>query len=140
VAGFLGATNLLEGRIARRDGAAAEIEADFGALAAARAPADLGPGATVTAIVRPEAVRLFGPQGPAPAANVYPVTVESRTFQGETEQVRVRLGSAQVTVSDRPTALPPVGPGGAARIHIPAEGVRVYAREQARAPAEVWGG
>jgi len=137
VAGFLGATNLLEGRIARRDGPAAEIEADFGALAVARAPADLGPGSPVTAIVRPEAVRLLGPQGPAPAANVYPVTVESRTFQGETEQVRVRLGSAQVTVSDRPTALPPVGPGGAARIHIPAEAVRVYAREQAGIPAEV---
>jgi ABC-type Fe3+/spermidine/putrescine transport system ATPase subunit len=137
VAGFLGATNLLDGRIARREGQAALIQGDFGMLRAAAAPAELGPGAVVTVSVRPEAVRLLAPEGAAPAANVYPVTVEARTFQGETEQARVRLGADEVTVSDRPTDLPAVAPGGAARIHIPAEAVRVYARQAAGIPAEV---
>ncbi|MBM4018163.1 MAG: ABC transporter ATP-binding protein [Planctomycetes bacterium] len=136
-AGFLGATNLVDGRIRGRDAGAAVVDTSFGPLRAARAPADLGPGADVTISVRPEAVRLLAAEGPAPAANVYAATVEARTFQGETEQARVRLGGVEVTVSDRPTDLPPVGPGGAARVHVPAEAVRVYARQAAGAAASV---
>jgi hypothetical protein len=41
----------------------------------------------------------------------------------------VRLGAVEMTISDRPTALPPVAPGGAARAHIPADAVRVFARQ-----------
>jgi hypothetical protein len=49
----------------------------------------------------------------------------------------VRLGAIEVTISDRPTALPPVGPGGAARVHIAADAVRVFAREPASTLANV---
>jgi len=137
VAGFLGATNLVEGRIRRREGAAALVETAFGAVRATHAPPGLAPGAAVTISVRPESVRLLAPEGPAPADNVFPATVLARTFQGETEQARVRLGTVEVTISDRPTALPPVGPGGAARAHIPADAVRVFAREPASTLANV---
>jgi hypothetical protein len=41
----------------------------------------------------------------------------------------VRLAAVEITISDRPTALPPVAPGGAARVHIPADAVRVFARQ-----------
>jgi len=129
VAGFLGATNLLEGRVQKRDGAGALVETAFGAVRTMQAPPDLAPGAAVTISVRPESVRLLAPQGSAPPDNVFPATVLARTFQGETEQARVRLGTVEITISDRPTALPAVGPGGAARAHIPADAVRVFARE-----------
>jgi len=126
VAGFLGATNLLEGEVRRREGGAAIVRAPFGDLVAARAPADLSSGAAAVMSVRPEAVRLLAAAGPAPGENVFPVTVLARTFQGETEQARVRLGEQEVVISDRPTALPAVEAGGPARVHIPPEALRVY--------------
>jgi len=129
VAGFLGATNLLEGEVRARDGDAAVVAVPFGTVRVARAPRALFPGVPVVMSVRPEAVRLLAAEGEAPAENVFAVTVLARTFQGETEQARVRVGADEMTVSDRPTDLPPAGPGGAARIHIPAEAVRTFARE-----------
>jgi len=134
VAGFLGATNLVEGRLRNRDGGGALVETSFGVVRTLHAPTDLAPGAAVTISVRPESVRLLAPEGGAPAENVFPATVLARTFQGETEQARVRLGEIEVTISDRPTALPPVAPGGAARAHIPADAVRVFARQAEEAP------
>jgi iron(III) transport system ATP-binding protein len=137
VAGFLGATNLLEGHIRKCDGAGALVETAFGPVRTTQAPPDLAAGAAVTISVRPESVRLLAPEGSAPPDNVFPATVLARTFQGETEQARVRLGAIEVTISDRPTALPPVGPGDAARAHIPADAVRVFAREPASTLANV---
>jgi iron(III) transport system ATP-binding protein len=134
VAGFLGATNLLEGRAAKRDGAGALVETAMGTVRTTQAPPDLAPGDAVTISVRPESVRLLAAEGAAPPDNVFPATVLARTFQGETEQVRVRLATVEVTISDRPTALPPVAPGGAARAHIPADAVRVFARQAKEAP------
>ena len=133
VAGFLGATNLLEGTVRRREGAAAEVETPIGLLRATRAPEDLAPGTAVTVSVRPEAMRLMAPSGAAPAENMFAATVLGRTFQGETEQARVRIGSQEMVLSDRPTALPQVAPGEPARVHIPADAVRVFAREAAPA-------
>jgi len=130
VAGFLGTTNLLTGRLARRDGPASVVDTDFGPLRVAGAPAALGAGAEVTISVRPESLRLLG-AGSAPAENIFAVTVLARTFQGETEQVRVRLGGAEVLLSDRPTNLPPVAAGETARLHVPADAVRVFAGEAA---------
>jgi len=129
VAGFLGATNLLDGMVRRREGAAAEIETPVGLLRATRAPEDLAPLTAVTVSVRPEAMRLMAPSGSAPAENVFAAAVVSRTFQGETEQVRVRIGPEELILSDRPTALPPAAPGEPARVHLPPDAVRVFARE-----------
>ncbi|MBE3070605.1 MAG: ABC transporter ATP-binding protein [Planctomycetes bacterium] len=128
VAGFLGATNLLEGTVRRRDGQAALIATDFGDLAAAKAPPGLDAGAAVTVSVRPESLRLLPLEGDAPPRNVFDVEVISRTFQGETEQARVRLAAYEIVVSDRPTDLPPVAAGGRARLMVPAEATRVYPR------------
>jgi iron(III) transport system ATP-binding protein len=128
VAGFLGATNLLEGRLSGRDGPGASIVTDFGNVAASRVPQELAAGAAVVMSVRPESVRLLPATGLAPAANVFGVTVAARMFQGETEQVRVRLAAADVVISDRPTNLPQVAVGAAARIHVAPESVRVFAR------------
>ena len=128
VAGFLGATNLLDGEVRGRDGPAAQVAAPFGDLRVDRAPAGLEAGAAVTMSIRPESLQLLPAEGNAPAGNVFGVEVVSRTFQGETEQARVRLGPYEVVVSDRPTGLPPVAPGGRARLRVPPESVRVYPR------------
>jgi iron(III) transport system ATP-binding protein len=135
VAGFLGATNLLEGRVAARDGGAVAVQTGFGRLRAARAPKDLGPGEAVLLSVRPESAKLLAATDPAPADNVFDVKVLARTFQGETEHVRVCLGGQEVVLSDRPTALPRIAPGGAARVYLPPEAVRVYARAAEKAVA-----
>ncbi len=130
VAGFLGGTNLLDGRLVRHDGGGGTVETALGPIRVHRLPAGLPEVDTVTLSVRPESVRLLAPAGQAPAENVCPVTVLARTFQGETEQARVQAAGTELTISDRPTALPPVAPGGAARIYVPAEAVRVFARRR----------
>jgi iron(III) transport system ATP-binding protein len=137
VAHFLGATNLLEGEVAARDGPAALVRAPFGAVRVADAPASLAAGAAVVMSVRPESVRLLPAEGGAPAENTFPVTVLVRTFRGDTEEVRVRLGRGEVAVSDRPTDLPAVAPRGPARVHLPPEAVRLFpAGETAHGTAE----
>ncbi len=132
VAGFLGATNFLKGEIRSRDGDRAVVKTAFGDLRVARAETKLFPGVPVVASVRPESVRLLDPEGEAPETNVYAVKVLGRVFQGETEQVRVRLGRRDMIVTDRPTALPPVEPGGPARVHVPEDRVRVWFRDEER--------
>lgn len=136
VAGFLGATNLLEGKLAGREAGAVEIGTAFGNLRADRVPpeADVGQGVTIS--VRPEDLRLLPTGGAAPQENVFDVEVLSRTFQGETEQARVRLGPHEVVVSGRPTDLPPTGAGEKARLFIPPEAIRVYAEENAAVSAQ----
>ena len=142
VAGFLGATNFLEGRIVRREGAGALIRTALGDLAASRVETDLEAGTAVLVSVRPESVRLLAAEGEAPRENVAAARVAARTFQGETETVRVRAGPAcpvgrseELVVSDRPALLPQVEAGGAVRIHLPAEALRVYARDAAEVEA-----
>jgi iron(III) transport system ATP-binding protein len=135
VAGFLGATNLLEGEVRARDGDAAVVAVPFGTVHVARAPRARFPGVPVVLSVRPEAVRLLAAEGEAPAQNVFGVTVLARTFQGETEQVRVRLGRHAILASDRPTNLPPGGPGEPARVHLAPEAIRVFVREIAAVQA-----
>ena len=132
VASFLGATNLLAGEVRARDGDAALVRTAFGTVSASRAPRAFFPGVPVVLSIRPEAARLLAREGEAPATNVFEATVLARTFQGETEQVRVRLGTAEILVSDRPANLPPAGTGETVRIHFPPEAVRLFVREQER--------
>jgi iron(III) transport system ATP-binding protein len=127
VAGFLGATNLLKGRLTGCREDAAQITAPFGTLRAGRAPPGADVGQDVTVSVRPEDLRLVPPDGAAPAENVFDVAVLARTFQGETEQVRVRLGPHEVVISGRPTDLPAAEAGERARLFMPAEAIHVYA-------------
>ncbi|KPJ74139.1 MAG: hypothetical protein AMS14_05790 [Planctomycetes bacterium DG_20] len=134
VAGFLGATNLLEGELADREPGAVRIGTAFGSLRADRAPPG-SVGRAVTISVRPEDLRLLPAGGPAPEENTFDVEVLSRTFQGETEQARVRLGPHEVVVSGRPTDLPPTAAGEQARLFVPAAAIRVYVRDEAVASA-----
>ncbi len=135
VASFLGATNLVEGEVRAREGESALVRTAFGLVAAARAPRALFPGVPVLASIRPEAAHLLAREGKAPAANVFEATVLARTFQGDTEQVRLRLGGLEILVSDRPTDLAPAGPGETVRVHFPPQAVRLFVRERGRVAA-----
>jgi ABC-type Fe3+/spermidine/putrescine transport system ATPase subunit len=130
VASFLGATNLLEGEIRAREGDAALVHAPFGEVRVGRAPKALFVGVPVVMSVRPERAELYPAEGDAPAENTYPATVVSRTFRGESEEVRVRLGRREVAVTGRPTELPKTGPKEAVRVHLPPDAIRALVREE----------
>ncbi len=129
-AGFLGAANFLEGEVKQRDGASALVHTPAGPVRVARAPTKLFVGVPVVLGVRPAQLRLLAAEGDAPEANTFPVTVQSRTFEGDTEQVRVRLGRRPLVLSARPSELPAVEPGEAARLHLPPEAVRAFCRDE----------
>jgi len=129
VAGFLGATNFIEGDMAGREDGTALVRTDVGNVRTTAAASDPKPGEPAVISVRPESVHLLPAEGEAPKENVFPVTILARTFQGETEQVRVRLGTHEMTISDRPTNLPPLAPNAPARVHFAPEAARAYRRE-----------
>src|SRR5262249_57223931 len=58
VAGFVGTATFLEGEVARIDGASCAVRTPLGVLAVRGFRSDLGPGAHVRLVVRPEAVRV----------------------------------------------------------------------------------
>ena len=134
-AGFLGATNLLEGELTAREEDAVHLSTAFGNLRADHVTPEAAVGRDVAISVRPEDLRLLPTGAPAPQANVFDVEVLSRTFQGETEQARVRLGPHEIIVSGRPTDLPPTEAGERARLFIPPEAIRLYVRDKPVASA-----
>ncbi len=101
VAGFVGESSILRGRLEARDGDHALIRlADGGAAVEARTrAADLQPGSSVAVVFRPEAVRLVGPNDRALEG-----TVADAWFAGDCYGLRVALpGGASVRV-DLPAA------------------------------------
>jgi iron(III) transport system ATP-binding protein len=92
VAGFIGETNFLDGRVESRAGAGGRVATPFGPVDAA----DVGgaaAGADVTLALRPEALRLASPGGPAAAPTFRGEVVET-AYLGEVVQQQVRLRAA----------------------------------------------
>ena len=118
VANFLGVSNLIDGRLVRRDDALAEVEADGGARL--RVPeerlGDLADG-RLRVGVRPEkiALRAAGDGEPPPGANVLRGQVTDASYLGVTTHYIVRTaGGADVTVvarNDGSRGLEAIGPG-----------------------------
>jgi ABC-type Fe3+/spermidine/putrescine transport system ATPase subunit len=98
VATFLGAANLVRGRVLsagpHRAGAAGacfrfDVEADWGGRFAALGRALFNPGDGVTAAIRPEGIRLV----PAdPSRDGWLATVETVQFLGEAVEYRLSIG------------------------------------------------
>lgn len=92
VAGFIGETNFLDGRIESRSGAGGRVTTPFGPVDAA----DVGgaaAGAAVTLALRPEALHLAPAGGPALANSLQGAVLET-AYLGEVVQQQVRLRPA----------------------------------------------
>jgi spermidine/putrescine transport system ATP-binding protein len=101
VAGFLGVSNLLDGRLGARDGAFVEVILADGTCL--RAPADgAARGEAVRVGVRPEKLRLepaAGGTDPGPGRNALAGTVVDASYVGVSTQYLVRTGDGhEVTV------------------------------------------
>ncbi len=94
VAGFIGETNLVVGRIHRVSAGLCEVATPIGIIRSAQPPAEpVAEGAPVTLSIRPEIIRLGAP--PAGAANVFDAGVHDTVYLGEIAQQHVRIGPAE---------------------------------------------
>jgi iron(III) transport system ATP-binding protein len=106
VADFIGAANLMDGRIEHRgpDGFYA-VRASAGSLRAT-SPTELPPGAGVTIVVRPEHVSI-APGGGSPA-NGWHGVVAAQAFLGDAVEHVIRVGELELRARGHPThAVPP---------------------------------
>jgi len=100
-AGFIGLSNVFEGRVAaiRGEGATAEIEVavdDLGAVAV-RAGGRPAAGERISLVVRPEKMRVIATgSAERDAGNAFPGVVDGATYTGTGVQYRVRLGPSHL--------------------------------------------
>ncbi len=124
VAAFVGEANLLPGTIRACEADALVLDTAIGPVRCARSLRDAAPGGATTLCIRPECLRLLDPQQPAPATNVFPVTISGETYLGDRSAWRLDCaGTALVAHEFDP---PSRAAGSAWRAHvIPREAVPV---------------
>jgi putrescine transport system ATP-binding protein len=93
VAGFLGAINLFEGRVAGVEQGVLLIESEVGPLAVEHAA--LAPGTAITLAVRPEKIRIVS-EGGAGERNVLAGIIRAFAYRGEASTYEVELPGGQV--------------------------------------------
>ena len=131
VAAFVGATNLIEGRVADLSGDGATVETALGRWVAARDEAfQPARGAPVWLSVRPECFR-WGVEPAAP--NVVRGRRESVVYLGELAEHRVRIGARSLAAYE----LNPVGSGAEEGAEV---ALQVDPRDVILLPHEPWGG
>jgi len=101
VADFMGATNLIPGRLAAVARDATVLESPVGPLRVAHAPHHLA-GAEAVATVRPEHVDLAAPDAAA-GPNGFPARVEEAVYYGGTLTYRIAARGLSLQVRDRST-------------------------------------
>jgi iron(III) transport system ATP-binding protein len=90
VAGFMGETNLLSGKVCGGSDGTVEVKTAMGRLCSATAPAGLAAGSEVTVSVRPETIRLGECGG---GVNCFEGMVHDTLYLGEVAQHRVSIGA-----------------------------------------------
>ena len=115
VAGFIGVSNFLEGRLVGRDGTLWRLETGFGVLSCG-AGFEPQPGGRATAMVRPEAVAL----APAGTGEGLEGRVAERFFLGNLVDLRVALADGTLLQVQQP-ATSAFAPGEAVRVTLPAD-------------------
>jgi iron(III) transport system ATP-binding protein len=124
VAGFVGTTNFLEGRVARADGvgAAGLVETAVGELRCAL-PERIGEGQRVSLMFRPEAVSIHT-AACGPRANVLPGQVRGIVFTGNRIEYDIDVGRYHVRADTNPY-LAPLEKGQSVWVEMPADRIRV---------------
>ena len=91
VADFIGESNLLEGRIIQREGETAHLRLLNGDVVIAEAGDIGGEHAEAVLMVRPERVRMLNTS--ERADNAFAATVLESAYLGQTQKLRIRLGT-----------------------------------------------
>ncbi|MCC7293020.1 MAG: ABC transporter ATP-binding protein [Phycisphaerales bacterium] len=90
VAGFIGETNFIEGKVISMDGEQAVVEAPFGRIASPTFPPDIRNGDAVTLSLRPESIRMDA-NGQEGAPSGFPGRIVHSTYLGEIAQHKLIL-------------------------------------------------
>ncbi len=106
---FIGETNLLEGKVLRREEGAVVVETALGELHCADG-AEHSPGSAVLLSVRPESVELVARLKEG-EVNTFPVSVAEVTYLGESSQLLLEVGDVTLKCLAL-AAHPSVSPGG----------------------------
>jgi iron(III) transport system ATP-binding protein len=91
VAGFMGETNLIAGRVTAASEGRVEVTTAAGAVVSNAAPQGVGAGEDVTLSLRPEAVRIGEVSGEWP--NVFSAAIHDTAYLGEVAQHQVTIGA-----------------------------------------------
>lgn len=102
VAGFIGETSWLEGRVASRAGAIVEIDSPAGRIRARPADAELAEGTTVRVAIRPEDISLSSAPGAGIAARI-----EGRSYLGDHVLLALRTRDGTPVVAKVPKSSNP---------------------------------
>lgn len=105
VAGFIGETSWLEGRITTREAEMVEVETPSGPILARLADPSLAPGAAVRVAIRPEDISL-APRGTGIAARI-----EGRTYLGDHILLAPRTADDRVLTARAPRMTPTAAGG-----------------------------
>jgi ABC-type Fe3+/spermidine/putrescine transport system ATPase subunit len=108
VAGFMGTTNLLQGKVAAKDGAGATVRTSSGLEVRVAQANGVAPGDAVWVSIRPEALAIGASQA---GGNAWPATIRLGTYIGETIIYRAELGGQSVELHAPPDQNHPVGAG-----------------------------
>jgi iron(III) transport system ATP-binding protein len=92
VAGFIGETNLVPGRVVASSGGTCTVQTALGTLTSALPHAAMPPGTAVSVSLRPEAIRLGGDLPTAP--NAFRARVHHTVYLGEMAQHQVTAAAA----------------------------------------------
>jgi iron(III) transport system ATP-binding protein len=131
VADFIGSSNFLRGR--RLPAAAGEhrpVDVGDGLAVWVRDAHAGAAGDEVVVSVRPERIRLVGPDDPAPEVNTFDVAIVDRSYLGARQMLLAQRGavSFRIDCEDAPV-------GQRARVHLPPDACVVFPAEAAAAAA-----
>jgi ABC-type Fe3+/spermidine/putrescine transport system ATPase subunit len=94
VARFVGAANVVRGRVVKASGAGVEVDALGGATIAGRASAPMAPGDAADLALRPETIEVLPPDAP----RGFPATVAGREFLGASVELRAEAAGETLLV------------------------------------------
>lgn len=101
VAGFVGLTNFIPGRVVGGDDAGLEVETALGTVKVAARPSEVYAGAQVVVSIRPEHVALQIGR-PAGIQNVWEARVEQVLYLGDRYDLRIRVIDSSLRVQTLP--------------------------------------
>ncbi len=100
VAGFMGTTNLVQGKVAAREGAGALVRAASGLEVRVANAEGAAQGDAVWVSIRPEALEI---STAAPGVNAWPATIRLATYIGESIIYRAEMGGETVELHAPPS-------------------------------------